>query len=101
MGWWLVLGRAQPRQVPSEMVPAQNHTGGFTTGDPQRAIAALELFGLLLLVRAVLLCAAGSASHTRILVASDNQGNVFSLLNDSTRRMPNAAILMEIVLTTA
>ena len=71
----------------------------FTTGDPQRAIAALELFGLLLLVRAVLLCAAGSASHTWILVASDNQGNVFSLLNDSTRRMPNAAILMEIVLT--
>ena len=71
----------------------------FTTGDPQRAIAALELFGLLLLVRAVLLCAAGSVSHTRILVASDNQGNVFSLLNDSTRRMPNAAILMEIVLT--
>ena len=71
----------------------------FTTGDPQRAIAALELFGLLLLVRAVLLCAAGSASHTRILVASDNQGNVFSLRNDSTRRMPNAAILMEIVLT--
>ena len=71
----------------------------FTTGDPQRAIAALELFGLLLLVRAVLLCAAGSASHTRILVASDNQRNVFSLLNDSTRRMPNAAILMEIVLT--
>ena len=71
----------------------------FTNGDPQRAIAALELFGLLLLVRAVLLCAAGSASHTRILVASDNQGNVFSLLNDSTRRMPNAAILMEIVLT--
>ena len=71
----------------------------FTTGDPQRAIAALELFGLLLLVRAVLICAAGSASHTRILVASDNQGNVFSLLNDSTRRMPNAAILMEIVLT--
>ena len=71
----------------------------FTTGDPQRAIAALELFGLLLLVRAVLLCAAGSASHTRILVACDNQGNVFSLLNDSTRRMPNAAILMEIVLT--
>ena len=71
----------------------------FTTGDPQRAIAALELFGLLLLVRAGLLCAAGSASHTRILVASDNQGNVFSLLNDSTRRMPNAAILMEIVLT--
>ena len=71
----------------------------FTTGDPQRAIAALELFGLLLLVRAVLLCAAGSASHTGILVASDNQGNVFSLLNDSTRRMPNAAILMEIVLT--
>ena len=50
-------------------------------------------------MRAVLLCAAGSASHTRILVASDNQGNVFSLLNDSTRRMPNAAILMEIVLT--
>ena len=71
----------------------------FATGDPQRAIAALELFGLLLLVRAVLICAAGSASHTRILVASDNQGNVFSLLNDSTRRMPNAAILMEIVLT--
>ena len=71
----------------------------FTTGDPQRAIAALELFGLLLLVRAVLLCAAGSASHSRILVGSDNQGNVFSLLNDCTRRMPNAAILMEIVLT--
>ena len=28
MGWWLVLGRAQPRQVPSEVVPTQNHTGG-------------------------------------------------------------------------
>ena len=81
MGWWLVLGRAQPRQVPSEVVPTQNHPEGepwaFTTGDPQRAIAALELFGLLLLVRAVLLCAAGSAFHTRILVASDNQGKRF------------------------
>ena len=98
MGWWLVLGRVQPRQVPCEVVPAQNHTGGRAVG-LHYWVAALELFGLLLLVRAVLLCAAGSASHTRILVASDNQGNVFSLLNDSTRRMPNAAILMEIVLT--
>ena len=32
MGWWLVLGRAQPRQVPSEVVPTQNHTGGRAVG---------------------------------------------------------------------
>ena len=32
MGWWLVLGHAQPRQVPSEVVPTQNHTGGRAVG---------------------------------------------------------------------
>ena len=32
MGWWLVLGCAQPRQVPCEVVPAQNHAGGRAVG---------------------------------------------------------------------
>ena len=32
MGWWLVLGRAQPRQAPCEVVPAQNHAGGRAVG---------------------------------------------------------------------
>ena len=82
----------------SPFAPTLPWTGASDAGAGKQADHAW-LFGLLLLVRAVLLCAAGSASHTRILVASDNQGNVFSLLNDSTRRMPNAAILMEIVLT--
>ena len=35
----------------------------------------------------------------RILVGSDNQGNVFSLLNQASERPHTAALLMELVLT--
>ena len=35
----------------------------------------------------------------RIPLISDNQGNIFAMLNQSTRKMPTAGILMQLVLS--
>ena len=35
----------------------------------------------------------------RVPLMSDNQGNLFAMLNQSTRKMPTATILMQLVLS--
>ena len=51
------------------------------------------------LVLAALLIQRGSSTLLRLQLAlvSDNQCNVFALLNQNTRKMPTAAFLMQLV----
>ena len=57
----------------------------------------LEMLGTLILV--ALLIQRGNSTLLRLQLAliSDNQGNVFALLNQNTRKMPTAAFLMQLV----
>ena len=77
---------ARPRR-PSEAIPAQDHSGqgarafASTSNRVARALRAPPTCE-----SAVLHCAEGSVSHSRILVASDDQENVFSLSNDPVRQ---------------
>jgi len=56
------------------------------------------LLGTLVLAHCILRLQGKIASAVRIPVGSDNQGNVFSLLNLASKKPHAAAILMELVL---
>ena len=75
----------------------EHHPWAFKKNDPQKRIAALELYGTLFL--ALLLMAQNPSTSCRLHIplVSDNQGNVYSILNNATRKMPTAVILMELV----
>ena len=81
--------------------PPPSHSGlsllGLYLGDPQKRIAALELYGTLFLVLLLMEKQPTAACRLHIPLISDNQGNVYSILNNATRKMPNAVILMELV----
>ena len=84
--WWFQL-EIQPDECP----------WAFVDGDSTRRIASLEMLSTL--VFAALLIQRGSSTLLRLQLAliSDNQGNVFALLNQNTRKMPTAAFLMQLV----
>ena len=84
--WWFQL-EIQPDECP----------WAFVDGDSTRRIASLEMLSTLVL--AALLIQRGSSTLLRLQLAliSDNQGNVFALLNQNTRKMPTAAFLMQLV----
>ncbi len=69
----------------------------FKKGCPQKRIAALELYGTLFLVLLLMDKQPTASCRLHIPLISDNQGNVYSILNNATRKMPNAVILMELV----
>ena len=74
-------------------VKADQHPWAFKDRKPKRRIAALEMLGTLFLT--MYLCK--KSSSLLLPLASDNQGNVYGLLNDYTRKMPTAGLLMEIM----
>ena len=74
-----------------------SHPWAFKQGDPQKRIAAIELYGTLFLVLLLMSKQPTAACRLHIPLISDNQGNVYSILNNATRKMPNAVILMELV----
>ena len=74
-----------------------SHPWAFKKGDPQKWIAAIELYGTLFLVLLLMSKQPTAACRLHIPLISDNQGNVYSILNNATRKMPNAVILMELV----
>ena len=74
-----------------------SHPWAFKKGDPQKRIAALELYGTLFLVLLLMDKQPTASCRLHIPLISDNQGNVHSILNNATRRMPNAVTLMELV----
>ena len=73
------------------------HPWAFKRNDPQKRIAALELYGTLFLALLLMDRPPASSCRLHIPLVSDNQGNVYSILNNATRRMPSAIILMELV----
>ena len=84
--WWFQL-EIQPDECP----------WAFVDGDSTRRIASLEMLSTLVL--AALLIQHGSSTLLRLQLAliSDNQGNVFALLNQNTRKLSTAAFLMQLV----
>ena len=60
---------------------------------------ALELLGSLILIAFILKMGERNQLAVKIPVITDNQGNVFCMLNNKTRQMPTVAILMQLVLT--
>ena len=75
----------------------EHHPWAFKRNDPQKRIAALELYGTLFLALLLMAQNTTKACRLHIPLISDNQGNVYSILNNATRRMPTAVILMELV----
>ena len=63
----------------------------------QASHCSLEMSGTLFLT--MYLCKKSSSLREPVLLylASDNQGNIYGLLNDYTRKMPTAGLLMEIM----
>ena len=78
-------------------VKEDQHPWAFKDRKPKPRIAALEMLGTLFLT--MYLCKKSSSLRGPVLLhlASDNQGNVYGLLNDYTRKMPTAGLLMEIM----
>jgi hypothetical protein len=78
-------------------ITRSQHPWAYDKESPQKRIAALELYGTLLLVKA--LCWELRQQVTvslKLPLQTDNQGNAFSLLSHSSRQWPNSAILMEL-----
>ena len=76
-------------------VKEDQHPWAFKDRKPKRRIAALEMLGTLFLT--MYLCRKSSGGPVLLPLASDNQGNIYGLLNDYTRKMPTAGLLMEIM----
>ena len=78
-------------------VKEDQHPWAFKDRKPKRRIAALEMLGTLFLT--MYLCKKSSSLRGPVLLplTSDNQGNIYGLLNDYTRKMPTAGLLMEIM----
>jgi len=77
---------------------SDQHPWAFDKGDPKLRIAAMELFGSLLLFRHLVQrqeTAAKTALYVPLL--TDNMGNVYSVLNARTKQWPCSAIMMELI----
>ena len=79
-------------------ITAENHPWAFDKGCPKKRIAALEMFGTLILAHFLMDKAPAFIPNLRLPLVCDNQGNVYSLLNDKSKKMPTSVILMEILL---
>lgn len=79
------------------VVPLSDHPWAHKNGDPTKRIAALEMFGTLILTFFLLMKGGKSLLRTRLALISDNQGNIFALLNQKTKKMPTSAFLMQLI----
>ena len=55
------------------------------------------MFGTLILTHFLLTLGGKSLLRTRLSLISDNQGNIFALLNQKTKHMPTSAFLMQLI----
>ena len=78
-------------------IPLEDHPWAHKDGDPTRRIAALDMFGTLILTHFLLTLGGRSLLRTRLSLISDNQGNTFALLNQKTKHMPTSASLMQLI----
>ena len=78
-------------------IPLEDHPWAHKDGDPTRRIATLEMFGTLILTHFLLTLGGKSLLRARLSLISDNQGNIFALLNQKTKHMPTSAFLMQLI----
>eukprot|EP00438_Fugacium_kawagutii_P026476 Skav202787 [mRNA] locus=scaffold326:557621:558709:+ [translate_table: standard] len=74
------------------------HPWAFKDGDPSRRIAALEMFGTLLLTALLIDKRTDDTVNLPLELVTDNQGNAYSLLSGKAKQFPCSAFLMQIVL---
>eukprot|EP00438_Fugacium_kawagutii_P020166 Skav209788 [mRNA] locus=scaffold9:678961:679755:- [translate_table: standard] len=80
-----------------QVLPSQ-HAWAFKDGDPSRRIAALEMFGTLLLTSLLISRRSPGSINLPLELVTDNQGNAYSLLSGKAKQLPGSAFLMQIVL---
>ena len=98
IGGWLTVRNPQDKVLWFQYkVGQKHHPWAFKQNDPQKRIAALELYGTLFLALLLMVQNPSTSCRLHIPLVSDNQGNVYSILNNATRKMPTAVILMELV----
>ncbi len=79
----------------STPITKESHHWAYHKNDnPQRAIAAIELYGTLVLQQLITKTTATSASAITVKLRTDNKGNVYNVLNYKAKQWPNYAILM-------
>ena len=110
VGGWFCLGEVpQQGQVHWFYKPltATEHPWAFKQGDPQKRIAAIELYGSLLLFMTIISFLGrrgedGSQLPTALMVPipilTDNQSDALTMLANKSKKWPSAAILMELSL---
>ena len=90
-----------PETRPSQVdLQANKYTGSsvtFKDGNPQKRIAALELYVSRLRLLSVLQWS-GGFRHIPIAILTDNKSNSRTMLANRSKKWPSAAILMELSL---
>ncbi len=74
------------------------HPWAFKDKKPKTRISALETFGTLILTKLLCQRSAPHRGPVQLPLASDNQGNIYGLLNEYSKKMPTAGLLMEVML---
>ncbi len=78
-------------------VEESTHPCAFKDRKPKRRIAALEMFGTLILTMFLCQRSAPHRGPVQLPLASDNEGNVYGLLSEYSKKMPTAGLLMEVM----
>jgi hypothetical protein len=98
-GWYFMCSSPQQGKVHwfHKALDIHTYPWAFKDRNPQKRIAALELYGSLLLLISVLRATEGPR-YMPIPILTDNQSNALSMLANKSKKWPNAAILMELSL---
>ena len=98
-GWFSNTQDPQKDQVWWFMEPITeaSHPWAFEKGTPQRRISSLELYGAVVLAK--LITHKLGSQPAIIPIFTDNQGNALALLSGRSKRWPNAAMIMDLVVT--
>ena len=103
-GWY---GTANPTKADAHWfytpITAGEHPWAYERGDPKLHIAAIELYGTLLLYRHIsnqLAPGAQQGISMALALATDNKGNAYQVTNHKSKNHTAAAMLMELALTT-
>jgi hypothetical protein len=99
-GWISDMENPQKEQVWWFMVELKEDTHHwiFAHADKMRRVAAEELFGTLILFDEIRKKQKDSTEVRLVIpMATDNQGNAISILNEKTKRWPSSLIMMQLV----
>jgi hypothetical protein len=100
VGGWYTTGTPSQGEVWwfSERITPELHPWAYADGSPQRKIAALELYGSLLMYRQILSTHPEMTARMQIPLATDNRGNSYQVTNHKAKNCIAAAMLMELSL---